>query len=89
MDIYILYITSPGLPITRESPGPTVPSGSAKPGWAAIKTIPGRKGLGFSDGYGYLGRVIDSGSLGRAGQRRSRGPAAVPPQGERPTTALH
>jgi hypothetical protein len=46
--IYSLYIWSPGLPITRGSPGPTVSSGSAAPGVDGYKKTSGHQGLGFS-----------------------------------------
>jgi hypothetical protein len=39
--IYIyIYITSPALPISRGSPGPTLSSGSAEPGSSGYKNIP-------------------------------------------------
>jgi hypothetical protein len=46
MYIYRLYITSPGLPITKGISGQTVPSGRAGPGPVVYKRRP--KALGFS-----------------------------------------
>jgi hypothetical protein len=46
--IYIyIYIWSPGLPITRGSPGSTVPSGSAAPGLGVYKRRLGALGFYF------------------------------------------
>jgi hypothetical protein len=45
--IYSLYIWSFGLPITRESPGPTVPSSSAAPGADGYKKTPRPPGIRF------------------------------------------
>jgi hypothetical protein len=46
--IYILYITSPELPITRGSPGQTVQSGRAEPGPSVYKRRPEVLGFSFS-----------------------------------------
>jgi hypothetical protein len=46
--IYSLYIWSLGLPITRGSPSPMVPSGPAALGEDGYKKTPDRLGLGFS-----------------------------------------
>jgi hypothetical protein len=45
--IYSLYIRSPGLPITRGSPGRTVQSGQAGPHPDVYKTGPGVIGFSF------------------------------------------
>jgi hypothetical protein len=45
--IYILYIKSPGLPITRGSPGRTVQSGRAGPHPDVYKTGSGVLGFSF------------------------------------------
>jgi hypothetical protein len=45
--IYSLYIRSPGLPITRGSPGRTVQSGRAGPHPDVYKTGPGVLGFSF------------------------------------------
>jgi hypothetical protein len=39
------------LPITRVSPGSTVPFGSVAPGLDGYKTLLGHQGLGFSGGF--------------------------------------
>jgi hypothetical protein len=70
--IYSLYIWSPMLPIIRGSLGSMVPSGSAAPGSGAIKTPPGRQGLGFSGGGGSLGRA-SGGFLGHVSSDDPRG----------------
>jgi hypothetical protein len=46
--IYILYIRSPGLPITKGSPGQAVQSGRAGPHPDVYKTGPGVLGFNFS-----------------------------------------
>jgi hypothetical protein len=46
--IYRLYIRSPGLPITKGSPGQTVQSGRAGPHPDVYKTGPGVLGFSFS-----------------------------------------
>jgi hypothetical protein len=58
--IYILYVTSPRLPITRGSPGQMVQSGRAEPGSDCYKNNPHHQGLGFSGGGGSLGRASGS-----------------------------
>jgi hypothetical protein len=52
-----LYIWSPGLPITRGSPGSTVPSGSATSSSGGFKNTPRPPGIRLSEGGGSLRRA--------------------------------
>jgi hypothetical protein len=65
--IYSLYIKSPGLPITRGSPGRTVQSGRAGPGPDVYKTRPGVLGFSFSRSTRFISDgACDDGGCPRA-----------------------
>lgn len=74
----ILYIISPGLPITRGRPGLMVPSGSAAPGLGGYKNTPRQPEIRFQRRWRFP----------RACEWHP-GPTAVPPRGGQPAVALH
>jgi hypothetical protein len=92
MYIYRLYITSPGLPITRGIPGQTVPSGRAGPGPGVYKRRPKRQGSIFyvpwSMSDGAHSGACDGGSCPRARATTDPWPVAVAPRPKRAVAAV-